>query len=145
MSANEKDYAYFKEILSKKKLKITPQRLNILKLVKYFGHIDIDALYSEVSKDFPSISLATIYKNIALMVENGILNEVKIPQGKTKYELAIKTHAHFICTNCSYIEDIEIDNTCLLKSLENYTVNSANIQIFGLCKSCEQLKKRQAH
>lgn len=142
MDINEGNYLFFKKILSKKKLKITPQRLHILALVKSFGHIDIDTLYNEILKDYPYISLATIYKNVATMVENGIIKEIKITQGKTKYELVINTHAHFICTNCSRIEDIPIDESCIIKNLDNYKIDNINIQIYGTCSNCENFSKK---
>ncbi|WP_291490586.1 Fur family transcriptional regulator [Desulfurella sp.] len=134
------DYAYLESILNKKNLKVTPQRLHILSLIRQFGHMDIDELYLQIKKNYPYMSLATIYKNISVMVENGILNEIKIAQQKTKYELLADFHAHFICTNCKKIEDLDIDISCILKDFDQANVQSVQLQIYGICKTCQ--KKR---
>ncbi|SDC74784.1 Fur family transcriptional regulator, peroxide stress response regulator [Desulfurella multipotens] len=134
------DYAYLESILNKKNLKVTPQRLHILSLIKQFGHMDIDELYLQIKKNYPYMSLATIYKNISVMVENGILNEIKIAQQKTKYELLADFHAHFICTNCKKIEDLDIDISCILKSFDQASVQSVQLQIYGTCNACQKKK-----
>ena len=59
------DYAI---LLKENGLKATFQRTNILDVVEKNGHMSIEAIYDEVSKIHPSLSLATIYKNIILMV-----------------------------------------------------------------------------
>ncbi|MGC9258385.1 Fur family transcriptional regulator, partial [Desulfurella sp.] len=134
------DYAYLESILNKKNLKVTPQRLHILSLIKQFGHMDIDELYLQIKKNYPYMSLATIYKNISVMVENGILNEIKIAQQKTKYELLADFHAHFICTNCKKIEDLDIDISCILKGFDQASVQSVQLQIYGICNACQKKK-----
>ncbi|MGC8502908.1 Fur family transcriptional regulator [Desulfurella sp.] len=134
------NYAYLESILNKKNLKVTPQRLHILSLIKQFGHMDIDELYLQIKKNYPYMSLATIYKNISVMVENGILNEIKIAQQKTKYELLADFHAHFICTNCKKIEDLDIDISCILKGFDQASVQSVQLQIYGICNACQKKK-----
>ncbi|MGB9744816.1 MAG: Fur family transcriptional regulator [Desulfurella sp.] len=134
------DYAYLESILNKKNLKVTPQRLHILSFIKQFGHMDIDELYLQIKKNYPYMSLATIYKNISVMVENGILNEIKIAQQKTKYELLADFHAHFICTNCKKIEDLDIDISCILKGFDQASVQSVQLQIYGICNACQKKK-----
>ena len=61
-------------LLQSSELKATFQRINILENISKYGHISIDDIYAEVIKIHPSLSLATVYKNIVLMVEKGILN-----------------------------------------------------------------------
>lgn len=134
------DYEFLENMLAKKNLKVTPQRLQILALIGQFGHLDIDELYAKITKDYPYISLATIYKNISIMVENDILNEIKIAQEKTKYELSTNAHAHFICTNCKKIEDLDIDINCILESFDKGSVAYVNIQIYGTCNACQTKK-----
>ena len=57
--------------------------------------MNIDDLYKKLLSKFPSVSLATIYKNINAMVEKVFLSEVKIPNTKSVYELVKTEHAHF--------------------------------------------------
>jgi Fur family ferric uptake transcriptional regulator/Fur family peroxide stress response transcriptional regulator len=75
------------EILKQNELKATFQRINILKIVEKNGHIDIDGIYEQIKQVLPTISLATVYKNIISMTQNGVLVEVPIIGKKSKYEL----------------------------------------------------------
>jgi len=132
------NYEYLKNILIEKKLKVTPQRLQILALVLKYGHISINELYENIKGQYPHISLATIYKNVSTMVECGILNEIKINQDHTKYELSKTTHAHFICLSCKRIEDIDLDTSPILKGFDKGLIQKVNIQVYGICKACER-------
>ncbi len=134
----KESYGYLKNILIEKKLKVTPQRLQILALVHSYGHISINELYKNIVGQYPYISLATIYKNVSTMVDCGILNEIKINQHHTNYELATTAHAHFICTNCKRIEDIDLDISAVLKEFNKGLIQKVNIQIYGICKTCEK-------
>jgi Fur family peroxide stress response transcriptional regulator len=57
-----------KELLQKSKLKATPQRVAILKSIEKLGHASIEEIYEDIKENFPSISLATIYKNIIFTI-----------------------------------------------------------------------------
>lgn len=130
----------FVESLRKNNLKATPQRLTIVEALYLQGHINIDDLYSILKKKFPSISLATIYKNINAMIEISFLSEVKIPKQKSVYELTKIEHSHVVCSNCNTIMDVEIDTINILKQaseLSNYTLLSSSIVFNGLCSNCK--------
>ncbi len=134
----KENYEYLKNMLIEKKLKVTPQRLQILALVQTYGHISINELYDNIVGQYPYISLATIYKNVSTMIECGILNEIKINQDYTKYELSKTTHAHFICLSCKRIEDIDLDTSPILKGFDKGLIQKVNIQVYGICKACER-------
>ena len=78
-------------------LKVTPQRVAIVEELYTNGHMNIDEIYKKLIQRFPSVSLATIYKNINSMVERVFLSEVKIPNEKSVYELIKTEHAHLVC------------------------------------------------
>ena len=119
--------------------KVTPQRIALVEELHKKGHVDIDTLYANIQKKFPSISLATLYKNINSMLESTLLNEVKISGQKSKYELAKEEHAHMICQKCGKVEDIFIDTKALVSNVENdshYAVTESALQFFGVCPNC---------
>jgi len=99
----------YTEILRQHNLKATPQRLEITNALYTNGHISIENLYNVMLKKFNSISLATIYKNINLMLEASFIQEVKIPNEKSVYELTKETHSHIVCDTCGDIMDIELN------------------------------------
>jgi len=132
-----KNYA---DTLREYNLKATPQRLEISSALDRYGHVNIDNLYEMMLKKFNSISLATIYKNINLMVTNRYIQEVKIPNAKSVYELTKEAHAHMVCLKCSNIEDISIDTTNIASQLSNTTdfkTQKIDIVISGICKNCQ--------
>lgn len=105
-------------LLKEYNLKVTPQRVAIVEELYSNGHMNIDELYKKLLEKFPSISLATIYKNVNAMVEKVFLNEVKIPEAKSVYELAKEEHSHLVCSSCGKIEDITIDTSVLQSSIK---------------------------
>ena len=70
----------YENLLREHGLKVTPQRLGILSLMQQSGHVSVDDLYAEIKKQFPSVSLATMYKNINTMMNSSIVIEIKIPK-----------------------------------------------------------------
>lgn len=138
MVNKEKVFLKYSDMLVKKNLKVTPQRVEILKIIEYADHIDIDGIYNEILKAFPYVSLATIYKNLSLMAQKQIINEIKAPNQKLKYEITSRVHAHFICSKCAKIEDIEVDENCVKNCLQDktLTINNISIQVYGICNEC---------
>ncbi len=123
-------------------LKATPQRLAITDILYTQGHISIESLYDVMVKKFNSISLATIYKNINLMIENSFIQEVKIPNSKSVYELTKEKHSHLVCKNCGEVTDIGIDlNSIIKETSENHNFNiiSSDLVLAGICKKCQKI------
>ncbi|PPK58663.1 Fur family transcriptional regulator [Malaciobacter marinus] len=128
-------------LLKEYDLKVTPQRVAIVEELYSNGHMNIDDLYKKLLEKFPSISLATIYKNINAMIEKVFLNEVKIPNAKSVYELVKDEHSHLVCSSCGKIEDVDLDISNLVKeatSSKNYTINQASIIFAGVCPDCSK-------
>jgi Fur family ferric uptake transcriptional regulator/Fur family peroxide stress response transcriptional regulator len=136
------DYA---SMLKENGLKATFQRMNILNVIDTHGHMSVEDIYDEVSKIHPSLSLATIYKNIILMMEKGVLVEVPIVGKKSKYELSKADHMHLICTECGEVEDkMCLDQTekifSALTEQEHFALKKRQINLYGICASCQTQK-----
>ncbi|NOY22539.1 MAG: transcriptional repressor [Acidobacteria bacterium] len=120
-------------------LKATPQRLLMLKHIKKNKHISIEKLFKAVSAEFPSISLATVYKNIDALLSTGLIREVSIVGGKHVFEVAKGNHIHFVCTNCGNIVDIlqpeKLVSDKVMKRLPG-KAEAIELNIYGICDSC---------
>jgi len=130
----------YTDILREHNLKATPQRLAIANALHLRGHISIESLYEVMVKKFNSISLATIYKNINLMLENSFIQEVKIPNAKSVYELTKASHSHLVCNKCGEVEDITIDLDSIIKSVpktSDFKIDSTNLILSGTCHKCQ--------
>ena len=122
-------------------LKVTPQRLKIVESLNTFGHLNIDMLYQEVKEAYPNVSLATVYKNIAIMTENGLLEEVKIPESKSVFEIRKEPHLHLHCTQCGKIEDFRFDIAQIsaeAAKVSGYDVGHAELIFSGVCPECRK-------
>ncbi len=129
------------ELLKEHQLKVTPQRLKIVKMLEKHGHINIEDLYKEMLKEFPSVSLATIYKNINQMIESGLIQEVKLPETKSVYELIKEPHLHMVCDKCHKVEDIVIGTEKIIEEAEKvsgYIINESFITLRGICQDCQK-------
>ena len=121
-------------------LKATPQRIEIADALYAHGHLSIDKLYDLLLQKFASISLATIYKNINLMLEAAFIQEVKIPNAKSVYELTKASHSHIACIKCGEIEDITLNLSCVEKdasALSSFTIKHTDLIFSGICKNCQ--------
>jgi Fur family transcriptional regulator, peroxide stress response regulator len=130
----------YANLLKEYDLKVTPQRVAIVDELYKNGHMNIDELYRKLLERFPSISLATIYKNVNAMVEKIFLSEVKIPNAKTVYELIKTEHAHLVCNECGFIEDIVLDSSDIVEQvskISKFKVDSTEIILSGLCHKCK--------
>lgn len=128
----------YEQKLRNNDMKVTPQRMAIIQELQKYGHLSIDELYEKITAKFPSISLATVYKNLNSMNDSNFTQEVKIPNQKSKFELTKESHSHLVCTKCGKVEDIMIDTSNLLKNTcTTYTnLEVTSLIIKGICKDC---------
>lgn len=73
------------------------------------------------------------------MIEKVFLNEVKIPETKSVYELVKEEHSHLVCKSCGKIEDVIIDTSPLQSSLyskSNFKVENIEVVFSGVCENC---------
>ena len=124
--------------LKKSGLKVTPQRVMILDELKKGGHLNVDEIYAKIKPLYSSISLATVYKNLSSLLEAGIIKEVYIPEQKQKYELKQKAHAHFFCSKCGNIRDVEVDESTLKQAFKGgEDIEDFSMMYMGVCIECK--------
>ena len=122
--------------------KITPQRLAIVKiLAKSEDHPSVEDIHVQIKKDFPTMSLATVYKNITLIKSLGEVLELGFPDGSNRYDgRKPKPHPHVICIKCKKIVDPDLDNLDEMeKEVEletNFTILNHRLDFFGICSNC---------
>jgi Fur family peroxide stress response transcriptional regulator len=122
--------------------KMTPQRLAIAKiLAKSEGHPSVDNIHAQVKKDFPTMSLATVYKKILLIKSLGEVLELGFPDGSNRYDgNRPAPHPHVICIKCKKIVDPDLDNLDKMKKeveLEtDFKILNHRLDFFGICRNC---------
>jgi Fur family transcriptional regulator, peroxide stress response regulator len=125
-------------------LKVTPQRLAILKYLRENRiHPTAEKIYNELIKEYPAISLTTVYNTLASFVEKGMVKELDVDPHKKRFDFLMDSHDHFHCRVCDNIFDIAYeapiisDNLLNNKSIEGHRVDKVSISLKGVCKYCE--------
>ncbi len=122
--------------------KITPQRLAIVKiLAKSEDHPSVEDIHARLNKDFPTMSLATVYRNIVSIKSLGEVLELGFPDGSNRYDgNNPNPHPHIICIECKRIVDLDLDSLDGMKkevALEtNYKILNHRLDFFGICSNC---------
>jgi Fur family transcriptional regulator, peroxide stress response regulator len=131
----------FRELAWKCGLAATHQRQVIYEaIVSTGGHHSAETVYAEVRRRTPSISLATVYNNLRLFVEHGLLREVSPHSSTLLVEGNLDPHHHLVCTRCKAVEDIDDDfiNYKKLSRLapRGFDLSQPLVEVFGLCRRC---------
>jgi Fe2+ or Zn2+ uptake regulation protein len=132
----------FRNILKDKNLKATHQRLAILETMDSLKHVDIENLYELLIDKYPTLSKATIYRNVKELIAIDLITEIKIPDMPTNYEITKIPHIHLVCKVCNKIVDKIVDTSCIVSEAikeSKFKVERSNISLVGICSEC--LKK----
>ena len=122
--------------------KITPQRLAIVKiLAKRRGHPSVENIHAQVRKDFPTMSLATVYKNVLLVKSLGEVLELGFPDGSNRYDgNKPYPHPHVVCIKCRKIVDPDLDSLDAMQkevaSETHFKILNHRLDFFGICSDC---------
>jgi Fur family transcriptional regulator, peroxide stress response regulator len=97
-------------------------------------------LYDRVRKQFPSLSLGTVYRNLGILEKQGLVKKLDFGDGSDRFEAATIQHHHFICESCGRVIDLDLPvDDSLTRKLEKatgYTATRHEIRLFGLCDKC---------
>lgn len=120
--------------------RITKQRKAIfLALQGDTSHPTAEEIYRRVKEQLPHISLATVYRNLKLLAQEGLIQELTTGDGPSRYDFRTHAHYHFACDRCERVYDVEIPvQTRLHRELtrQGFAVRSHDLVFHGLCPSC---------
>jgi len=133
------------KILKEKSLKITPQRIEILKyLDEHRTHPTVDEIYSELKVNNPSLSKTTVYNSLEILKEHKIIQSININGNESRYDFKNTMHHHFKCRKCGRIIDIDIACPNINKVLsEGHKIEEVHGYFKGICSECMEKEKRR--
>jgi Fur family transcriptional regulator, peroxide stress response regulator len=136
----------FRQLCADRGLTATHQRQVLYEVMQTMpGHPSPEEVYARLKKRIPAISLATVYKNIHLFVERGVLREVSMHHGSLRVELNRHDHHHMVCSHCKAITDIEEKDFGVFPLLQQlpggFKVERYAIDVIGICAACQQEKR----
>lgn len=133
----------FSHYIKKKGLRNTRQREEILEAFFSAGrHITADDLYNTLKKKNPEIGYATVHRNLKLMCESSLAEEIKVGNKKTRYEqrYGYEHHDHLICLKCGRFIEVKDERIERLQErlaeANDFTPHRHKLEIYGLCKKC---------
>ena len=131
-------------LLRQKGLKVTPQRLSILKLLYNGGHYSGEQIYNELKKTEPSISLSTVYNALNTLEKAGLLNSFEV-NGINWYEIKRELHVNVFCEDLNQIIDVNIDLDNLYKELKEKGLEIKSLNVVATAECSKFLKERQTN
>ena len=122
-------------------VRITPQRHAILEfLISSETHPTADEIYKALEADFPNMSVATVYNNLRVFRNAGLVKELTYGDSSSRFDFVTHDHYHIICDVCGRIVDFhhpgleEVEH--LASHVTGFKVNSHRLEVYGTCPEC---------
>ena len=112
--------------------------ITLLRSVK--SHPSAEWLHVNLKDDFPSLSLATVYRNLNLLCELGLVRKIEVGDGTVRFDGHTENHYHFLCSGCKSVIDVSeselSDINSLIEDKYHVKVDTHSIVFFGKCREC---------
>ena len=128
-----------------KGFKATSQRIAICRHVLCSEeHPNAQRIYDEVQRTHPTVSLATVYKTLAVLKELNLIQELLVKQGEARYDPIVVPHLNLICNRCGVVRDVKDGNLKIIienaAKLARFSPSGQSFIIYGLCNICKAIK-----
>lgn len=134
------------ETLRGRGFRLTPQRLAVIRALARGRHSTAEEVHTALARDYPSMSLATVYKTIALLKAQGLILEIDFGARDNRYDiLRPYPHPHAVCTRCGAVADPSDPDLAALTAQvardTGFEITSHRLDFFGLCPKCRGTAK----
>lgn len=122
-------------------LKATPQRIAIFKALEgNRNHPSAESIYEIIRKDYPTVSLTTVYRTLETLVQMGELVQLRMLKGVLNYDPDASHHHHVICTMCKRVEDVFMkcpgESELPEPIRSQFSVDDCRVFFYGKCDKC---------
>ena len=122
-------------------MRLTTQRQIILEeLGKVTSHPTANEVYDMVRRRLPRIGLGTVYRNLELMADIGIILKLEVGGTQKRFDATVVPHYHIRCSSCGKVNDINIavqeQINIVAEKASNYKILGHHIEFSGICSSC---------
>ena len=119
----------------------TRQRKIILEsLRKRFDHPSADMVYADVRRKIPRISLSTVYRNLEILHDMGMVEKIDIGSGLARYDGNPHPHYHAVCLACSRVDDVPDEAVTAFEydreKIAGFELSGLVVQFVGMCPKC---------
>jgi len=135
------------ELLAKlkaRRYRLTPQRIAIIRILTASAlHPGADQVYETVKADFPTTSLATVYKTVTMLKEMGEILELGFGNDGNRYDgKKPYPHPHLVCVKCKKIIDPEVvalgDLSRQVAQMTGFHITGHRLDFYGICPQCQE-------
>ena len=135
------DPALYDETISSGGFRLTRQRREVYEvLLETRDHPSAVQVFNRVQRKMPTISLATVYNCLETLTQCGLVQQVNFDRGPSRFCPNTQRHAHFFCTHCGHVSDVDLPDAAALSRLwrlpDDYVVNQYEFSLRGLCRRC---------
>ena len=126
-------------------IRLTKQRQVILETLKSdYSHPTADEVYERVRQRIPKISLATVYRNLEILADIGLIQKLDPGRTQMRFDPNTQDHYHLTCMRCGRVEDVTGDiSESPMKNIEKalgrltkYGIFGHKLEFVGLCSTC---------
>jgi Fe2+ or Zn2+ uptake regulation protein len=111
-------------------------------LNEHMNHPSAEQIYESIIQKHPTISRATVYRNLNSLVEDGIIRRVQVPGGPDRFDRILEQHFHIQCVVCKSIHDLEMTKDLSIGledlDLKGYQLESYQVVFNGVCPECQK-------
>jgi Fur family ferric uptake transcriptional regulator len=105
-------------------------------------HPTASDVYELVRRRLPQISLGTVYRNLELLSEQGLVRKLELGNSQRRFDAVTENHYHLRCVQCGRIEDAPIEPVMTLENAvrgaSNYEIIGHRLEFMGLCPACRK-------
>ncbi|TKB24131.1 transcriptional repressor [Desulfopila sp. IMCC35006] len=122
-------------------MRLTTQRQIILEeLSKVTSHPTANEVYDMVRRRLPRIGLGTVYRNLELMADVGVILKLEVGGTQKRFDATVEPHYHVRCSSCGKVDDIDIavqeQINQVAEKASNYKILGHHIEFSGICSDC---------
>jgi len=131
------------ERLATSGLRLTPQREHVYNvLLGERDHPTAEQVFLRAKTDMPDISIATVYNCLDALVKCGLVKQVNLDRGATRFCPNMHEHCHFYCESCGGVYDIDLTRARPeIPMPRGFKATQLELSIRGLCPDCGARKK----
>ena len=132
-------------LLRERGFKVTPQRLAVYRALSHTtAHPNAEMLYRELQPYYPTMSLATVYKALAILCEVGLAQELNVGEESFRYDARVMPHPHIRCMQCGRVDDVHTlpkeGFSRQVTEETGYQLTGQQYYFYGICPACQQSK-----
>ncbi|ALD72860.1 MULTISPECIES: peroxide-responsive transcriptional repressor PerR [Streptococcus] len=141
MDQNKEYYQDVLNHLREKGVRITETRKAVIDfIIQSHDHPSADMIYQALLPAFPNMSLATVYNNLKVLIDEGFVSELKVRNDTTTYyDFMGHQHLNVICEKCGRIADMDLDLPDVQQEAADqtgYQITKSQMVVYGICPDC---------